>query len=166
MNIELATQQSHLSHGSWHSFNTFLFYQSNVQNMALMFYENTEFQGKGIDRWDVSLARDLRYMFWDAAIFDNPDLCSEWVPQLEESTIVNDLFVGTACETTRTPDLRDLPTPFCSECNGVVDPDCFTSNEELREAVVQYADDNGRNTDVARKYGWPSKYFSARYCNA
>jgi len=128
---------------------------SRVRNMELMFYGAQFFRGTDIDRWDVRSVTDMRWMFAGANSF-NQDLCT-WGNELPQSAIVNGMFVGTDCEETYGPDLRGNPRgPFCTDCPSL--RKCFTSNEELRRAVRQYVQDGSRDSDVARQYGWPSKF--------
>lgn len=129
-----------------------------------MFYDASEFTGaKNLNDWDVSNVKDMRYMFFNAQNFEQ-DLC-DWGLQLSSQTgeliPVNDMFTGTNCpERQNDPDffLRNEPGPFCYDCSGslrVSGKKCFTSNKELRDAVVAYSEDNSRNSNVARKYGYP-----------
>jgi len=120
--------------------------------MADMFNGAVSFD-QDMSSWDVQKVRDMRYMFLEAADFDQ-DLC-QWGSLLEAETIVNDMFKDTRCEDQDTPDLLDGPGPFCFNCARTRGQRCFETNQQLRDAVIEYVGDSSKNTAVARRYGHP-----------
>ena len=76
----------------------------NNRNMSSMFSGTTEFN-QDIGGWDVDGALDMQSMFYDAAKFDQSNLC-KWAPA-NENVDINDMF---GYNTTQTPMNRNGPS--------------------------------------------------------
>ena len=88
----------------------------NNTNMYTMFLGATEFN-QDIGGWDVDGALDMRGMFYQAAKFDQSNLC-KWAPA-DENVVLTDMF---GYNTTQTPMNKNgpsygftVPTPLYSE---------------------------------------------------
>ena len=82
--------------------------------MSRMFRLATLFNGD-LSIWDVSTVIDMDAMFRNATSF-NGNLCP-WVQKLMDTTLVADMFSGSACLDTNTPNLMSTPPgPFCHPC--------------------------------------------------
>ena len=112
-------------------------------------------------------------MFWNAASFDQ-DLCS-WGSKIGSSANVTNMFGGSGCSDTGTPDLSGIPSPLCEVCVAPSLPpsqspgvgpsvsqspsasstqNCMTTTAELYDAVDAYLED-GPTSTAANTYGYP-----------
>jgi surface protein len=152
-------------------------------NLTSMFEGAYAFD-QDISSWNVSNVITMDRMFYRAFSF-NQNLCpwSNRI-QLNQNKefSATDAFVDTGCAQTGDPILTmEAASPFCYECveddvtlpPTTIDPrqtpienktdppsltnsgECFPSKVLLDLALAEYLLDNGPNTDVARRYGWP-----------
>jgi surface protein len=76
-----------------------------------MFQGATNFN-QAVDKWNVSKVTSMRSMFEVATSF-NQDLCA-WYNKLKLTTDVNNMFIGSGCDSSTDPDTKDS---FCQACN-------------------------------------------------
>lgn len=151
---------------------------SNVETLYAAFYSARRFN-TDLSFWTLPKANDLRYAFYGASDF-RQNLCS-WLESLDRATLVDNMFLYTDCLYQSSPSLGSPSTTMCSSCAPTPAPTsstptfvptvpapsvspssyaptpvtCFTTTEELRSALVEYSQDQTRQSRVSQRYGWP-----------
>ena len=86
-----------------------------MRNMQLMFGYASSFN-QNLNSWNVSKLTNTRSMFQGATLFSQ-NLCI-WKDTFT-ATLTSDMFTGTACSNTSSPDLNaNPPGPFCYNCEA------------------------------------------------
>lgn len=87
---------------------------SSATTMDRMFFNAPLFQSD-ISGWDVSNVLDMTSLFEGAVMF-NQNLCV-WGNRVPATVIVGDMFVGSGCPNTTSPDPSSFATgPWCQPC--------------------------------------------------
>lgn len=102
--------------------------------MSQMFQDASSFEGKGLEYWDLSAAKNLKLLFGNASKMTNSKLC-EWRDKIPKDASVDRMFQGAGlCNLSLSERKKNDPTlvvttgksgvggSFCDPCgpNGIL----------------------------------------------